>query len=52
MAHSQAVHDALGLKANDVLVGFVYIGHVNCRLKQPPELDHAEFVTEWRGNCE
>ncbi|WP_189386818.1 nitroreductase family protein [Bacterioplanes sanyensis] len=52
MAHSQAVHNALGLKTNDVLVGFVYIGHVNCRLKQPPELDHAQFVTEWRGNCE
>ncbi|ASP39589.1 nitroreductase [Bacterioplanes sanyensis] len=52
MASSQAVHQALGLQPNDVLVGFVYVGQVNCRLKQAPELELSDYVSEWTGKPE
>lgn len=52
MVNSQAVREALGLCKDDVLIGFVYIGHVNCRLKTPPQLDVTEFVSDWHGKSE
>jgi len=43
------VIEALGLAPQDVIVGFVYIGHINCTLKQPPELPLDDFVTRWKA---
>ena len=48
MAADQAVQQALQLQANEQLIGFIYIGHVNCKLKQPPVMETSEFLTEWK----
>jgi nitroreductase len=47
MAYSDHVKVALGLQANEEVLGFIYLGHVNCKLKQPPIMDKADFVQEW-----
>lgn len=47
MAYNQNVMTSLGLKENEEILGFIYLGHVNCKLKQPPVLDLAEYVQEW-----
>jgi nitroreductase len=49
MATNPKVTEALGLEACDVIVGFVYIGHINGSLKQPPELPLDDFVTRWKA---
>ncbi len=49
MATNPQVIEALGLAPQDVIVGFVYIGHINCTLKQPPELPLDDFVTRWKA---
>jgi hypothetical protein len=49
MVHSEGVRQALGLTTDDVITGFVYIGHVNCTLKQPPVMLSTDFVSEWNG---
>lgn len=48
MAVNPQVAEALGLSSQDVIVGFVYVGHVNGHLKQPPELPLDDFVTHWK----
>ncbi|MBE0484353.1 MAG: nitroreductase [Bacterioplanes sp.] len=47
MAHNEAIRTTLGLDKDDIIVGFVYVGHVNCTLKAPPELPQADFVRAW-----
>jgi nitroreductase len=47
MAYNDHVKTSLGLEVNEEILGFIYLGHVNCKLKQPPVLDRAEFVQEW-----
>lgn len=49
MANNNHVKSSLGLKSNEEIIGFIYLGHVNCKLKQPPVLDMADFVQEWSG---
>ncbi len=47
MATDQHVHASLGLQPNEEILGFIYIGHVNCKLKAPPVLEVADFVASW-----
>lgn len=47
MAYNQHVKDSLGLTAQEEILGFIYIGHVNCKLKKPPVLDMKDFVQDW-----
>jgi nitroreductase len=47
MAYNQHVKTSLGLSAQEEILGFIYIGHVNCKLKKPPVLDMQDFVQEW-----
>ena len=49
MVHSEGVRQALELTTDDVITGLVYIGHVNCTLKQPPVMLSTDFVSEWNG---
>jgi nitroreductase len=47
MAYDPHVKHSLGLQDNEEIIGFIYIGHVNCKLKKPPELTTADFVEDW-----
>jgi nitroreductase len=47
MAYDQHVKHSLGLQDNEEIIGFIYLGHVNCKLKKPPELTTADFVKDW-----
>lgn len=49
MVHCDEVKAALGLAANEVITGFIYVGHPNTSLKPVPEMNVTEFVAEWRG---
>jgi nitroreductase len=41
------VKASLGLANNEEILGFIYLGHVNCKLKTPPELEMADYVQDW-----
>ncbi len=47
MAYDIHVKKSLGLHGNEEILGFIYLGHVNCKLKQPPELMVTDFVQDW-----
>lgn len=47
MAYNKYVMESLGLKENEEILGFIYLGHVNCKLKQAPELALTDFVQRW-----
>ena len=47
MAYNDHVKASLGLQANEEIIGFIYLGHVNCKLKQPPIMNKADFVQQW-----
>jgi nitroreductase len=47
MAYSDHVKASLGLQESEEILGFIYLGHVNCKLKKPPALIKTEFVQEW-----
>jgi nitroreductase len=47
MAYDQHVKYSLGLQDNEEIIGFIYVGHVNCKLKKPPELTMVDFVEDW-----
>lgn len=47
MANDSHVKISLGLQDNEEILGFIYLGHVNCKLKNPPELAMADYVQEW-----
>lgn len=47
MARSNHVNASLGLEDNEEILGFVYVGHVNCKLKKPPVLEKDKFVQDW-----
>ncbi|UTW49774.1 nitroreductase [Bacterioplanoides sp. SCSIO 12839] len=49
LAYNHQVKEGLGLSEEEEIVGFVYVGHVNCRLKQPPELKTEDFLTSWQA---
>jgi nitroreductase len=48
-AYDQSVKEALGLAANDHIVGFLYLGTLARPLPARPEIDPAAFATEWAG---
>lgn len=41
------VKASLGLEEHEEILGFIYLGHVNCKLKTPPELEMADYVQDW-----
>ena len=47
MASHKVVKDSLGLTQSEEILGFIYVGHVNCKLKKPPELSMEDYVQEW-----
>jgi len=47
MAYDARVKAALGLSANEHIVGFLYLGSVRTALKPVPELDPAVFFSTW-----
>ena len=47
MVADSHVKTSLGLQDNEEILGFIYIGHVNCKLKKPPELAMADYVQSW-----
>lgn len=50
MATNKHVMQSLGLQDNEEILGFIYLGHINCKLKSPPVLDRADYVKEWPFN--
>lgn len=40
---------ALGLEENELMLGFIYLGTPDGKLRTPSELDPAEFVGSWDG---
>lgn len=49
MAECEGVKTALGLMNNEVITGFLYVGHANTSLKSVPEMNINEFVAPWTG---
>ncbi len=47
MAYEKYVMESLGLTESEEILGFIYLGHVNCKLKQPPVLKIADYVQSW-----
>lgn len=47
MAYEPYVSESLGLSKTEEILGFIYLGHVNCKLKQPPVLNINDFVRSW-----
>ena len=47
MAYHPLVHERLGLTANEEVIGYLYLGALPERLKKVPELDPADFVSDW-----
>lgn len=50
LTYSRAVHQALGLGEGDQIVGFIYMGHPDCRVKEPPVRELGDFVRDWSPN--
>lgn len=50
MAYSQTVRQALSLKDNEHIIGFVYLGQPDCQVKDAPQLEVKEFFTKWQAN--
>lgn len=47
MAEHSHVKSKLGLVNNEEILGFIYLGHINCNLKKPPVMSPNDFVKEW-----
>lgn len=47
MAYNNFVLESLGLSKHEEILGFIYLGHVNCKLKQPPKFEISDFVQHW-----
>lgn len=47
MAYHSHVKQALGLDQQEDILGFIYLGHVNCKLKKAPDLAMQDYVKEW-----
>lgn len=48
VASCRFVADALGLMPSERIVGFIYLGQAQGNLKQPPAINPADFVTDWK----
>ena len=49
MAYSDVVKEGLGLRSEDVIVAFLYIGSIGAEPKARPELDYSACCVEWNG---
>lgn len=49
MAYNPVVHEGLGFDSNDRIVGFLYMGEIEGRVRNLPSLDSQTFVTRWHG---
>ena len=49
MAECEGVRKALGLRPDDVITAFLYVGHINTTPKPVPEVDLSEYVSAWTG---
>ena len=47
MAYDDLVASGLGLKGNEKIVGFIYIGEVEGRQKKIPEINLEDYVVHW-----
>jgi nitroreductase len=47
MAYDSYVKASLGLEVSEEIIGFIYLGQVNCKLKQVPVLVMEDFVQDW-----
>ncbi|OMH38170.1 nitroreductase family protein [Motiliproteus sp. MSK22-1] len=47
MAYHPHVHNRLGLSDNEQIIGYLYLGAMPERLKKVPDLDPADFVSDW-----
>lgn len=47
MAYHPVVRESLRLAEHEKIVGFLYLGHIQGRVKEVPELMVAEFFKEW-----
>ncbi|UVE19000.1 nitroreductase family protein [Pseudomonas sp. LS44] len=47
MSHDPHVAAGLGLEAHEQMVGFIYLGSVEGERRSPPELNPADFVSNW-----
>lgn len=47
MAYQAVVHQGLGLSEADQIVGFLYMGEIDGRVKSLPDHDESDFVTHW-----
>ncbi|NRA24800.1 MAG: nitroreductase [Oleispira sp.] len=47
MAYDSHVKASLGLGVGEEIIGFIYLGQANCKLKQAPVLTMGDFVQEW-----
>lgn len=48
-AYDRHVAQGLGLAANEQVLGFMYMGTPEGRLRTPPALDPGQFVSQWPG---
>lgn len=48
MAENAAVKAELGLGDDEIITGFIYIGHINTSPKTPPAMPVSEYVREWQ----
>ena len=50
IVNDEHVRGALELKESEEILGFIYLGHVNCKLKKAPVLALEDYVQEWPLN--
>ena len=47
MTYNGVVHTGLGLKENEKIVGFVYVGEVDGKVKKISKIDTANYASRW-----
>ncbi len=48
-SYDRHLANVLGLAANEHILGFIYLGTPDGKFRTPPDLDPAEFVSQWSG---
>ncbi len=48
-SYDRHLANVLGLAENEQMLGFIYLGTPEGKLRTPPDLDPAEFVSQWVG---
>ena len=49
MAYNEIVNAGLGLKENERILGYLYLGQIDGRSRSLTPLDPEEYFTEWHG---